>query len=178
MAKEIQVGSNGIATKRPSMALVAIGVPAVLFTAILAGRMLWEETFLTFRQGPQMLGFSLAHGRGALLFLAPFLLCLWLFVALITTAVCLWRKRSLSRWYWLTLASAIVTLGVLSIPPAFWQWAFIGTFEKSPHAGDLMVYAAAEGDVRTVLGYLEHGVPVRRPITKGRRLPSPRLWAG
>jgi hypothetical protein len=160
MAKEIQVGSNGIATKRPSMALVAIGVPAVLFTAILAGRMLWEETFLTFRQGPQMLGFSLAHGRGALLFLAPFLLCLWLFVALITTAVCLWRKRSQSRWYWLTLASAIVTLGVLSIPPAFWQWAFIGTFEKSPHAGDLMVYAAAEGDVRTVLGYLEHGVPV------------------
>ena len=50
--------------------------------------------------------------------------------------------------------------GVLSIPPAFWQWAFIGTFAKSPHAGDLMVYAAAEGDVRTVLGYLEHGVRV------------------
>ena len=107
-----------------------------------------------------MLGFSLAHGGGALLFLAPFLLCLWLLVALITMAVCLWRKRSLSRWYWLTLASAVVTLGVLSIPPAFWQWAFIGTFAKSPHAGDLMVYAAAEGDVRTVLGYLEHGVPV------------------
>ena len=60
MAKEIQVGRNGIRTKRPSMALVATGVPAVLFTAILAGRMLWEETFLTFQQGPQMLGFSLA----------------------------------------------------------------------------------------------------------------------
>ena len=160
MAKEMQVGSDGIKTKRSSTALVAIGVPAVLFTAILAGRMLWEETFLTFQRGPQMLGFSLAHGGGALLFLAPFLLCLWLLVALITMAVCLWRKRSLSRWYWLTLASAIVTLGVLSIPPAFWQWAFIGTFAKSPHAGDLMVYAAAEGDVRTVLGYLEHGVPV------------------
>jgi hypothetical protein len=57
--KEIQVGIHGIRTKRPSMALVAIGVPAVLFTAILAGRMLWEETFLTFQQGPQMLGFSL-----------------------------------------------------------------------------------------------------------------------
>src|ERR1700733_5704483 len=92
MAKEIQVGSNGIATKRPSMALVAIGVRAVLITAILAGRIQCEETFLTFRQGPQMLGFSLAHGRGALLFLAPFLLCLWLLVAFITMAVCFWQR--------------------------------------------------------------------------------------
>jgi hypothetical protein len=75
-------------------------------------------------------------------------------------AVCLWRKRLLSRWYWLTLASAIVALGVLSIPTAFWQWAFIGTFAKGPHADDLMVYEAAEGDVRTVRGYLEHGVPL------------------
>jgi hypothetical protein len=142
------------------VALVAIGVPLVLFTAIFAGRMLWEETFLTVQQGPQMLGFSLAHGGGAVLFLAPFLLALWLLVALVTVAVCLWRKRLLSRWHWLTLASAIVTLGVLSIPPAFWQWAFIGTCAKSPHAGDLMIYEAAQGDVRTVRGYLEHGVPL------------------
>jgi hypothetical protein len=160
MAETMQTGSDGIKTKQPSIVLVAIGVPAVLFTAILAGRMLWEETFLTIQQGPQMLGFSLAHGSGALLLLAPFLLALWLLVALVTMAVCLWRKRSLSRCYWLTLASAIVTLGVLSIPPQFWQRAFIGTFAKSPHAGDLMVYEAAEGDVRTVRGCLEHGVPL------------------
>jgi uncharacterized membrane protein YhaH (DUF805 family) len=120
----------------------------------------WEETFLTIQQGPQMLGFSLAHDRGAVLLLTPFLLALWLLVALATMVACRWRKRSLSRWYWLTLASAIVTLGVLSIPPAFWQWAFIGTFAEGPHAGDLMVYGAAEGDVRTVRGYLEHGVPL------------------
>jgi hypothetical protein len=68
----------------------------VLFAAILAGRMLWEETFLTMQQGPQMLGFSLARGGGAVLFLAPFLLALWLLVALVMTAVCLWRKRLLS----------------------------------------------------------------------------------
>ncbi len=100
-----------------------------------------------------MLGFSLAHGGGAVLFLTPFLLAIWLLVALVTMTVCLWRKRSLSKSYWLTLAGAILALGVLSIPPAFWQWAFIGTFAKSPHAGDLMVYEAAEGDIRTVRGY-------------------------
>jgi len=160
MAERMQLGSDGNRTKQPSMVLVAIGVPAVLLTALLAGRILWEETFLTIQQGPQMLGFSLAHSDGAVLLLAPFLLGLWLLIALVTMTVCLWRKRPLSRWYWLTLASAIVTLGALAIPSTFWQWAFIGTFAKSPHAADLMVYEAAEGDVRTVRGYLEHGVPL------------------
>ncbi len=160
MAEAMDNGGDGVKTKQPSTALVAVGVPAVLLTAVFAGRMVWEETFLTIEHGPQMLGFSLAHGGGAILFLTPFLLALWLLVALVTMAVCLWRKRSLSKWYWSTLASAALTLGVLSIPPTFWQWAFIGTFARSPNAGDLMVYGAAEGDVKTVRGYLEHGVPL------------------
>jgi ankyrin repeat protein len=42
----------------------------------------------------------------------------------------------------------------------FWQWSLIGSFASSPHAADLMVYDAAEGDLRTVRGYLEHGVPL------------------
>jgi uncharacterized protein len=38
---------------------------------------------------------------------------------------------------------------------------------KSPHAGDLMVYEAAEGNVRTVRGYLEHGVPLKATNYEG-----------
>lgn len=160
MAEKMEYSSDRVKAKQPSKVLVASGVPVVVLTALFAARMVWEETVLTFQQGPQMLGFSLAHRRGAILFLTPILLTLWLFVALVTMAACLWRKRSLSKWYWSTLASVVLTLGVLSIPAAFWQWAFIGTFARSQHAGDLMVYAAAEGDVRTVRGYLEHGVPL------------------
>jgi hypothetical protein len=48
MAEKMHSDRDGMRTKPPSMALVAIGVPAVLFTAILGGRMLWEETFLTY----------------------------------------------------------------------------------------------------------------------------------
>jgi hypothetical protein len=147
-------------TKQSSGATISIGIPAILLTAILAGRMGWEETFLTIRDGPQMLGFSLAHGAGAILFLAPVALALWLLIALVVLAVCLWRRRSLSKWYWSTLVSAFLVIGVLSIPPVFWQWLMIGTFSRSPHAADLMVYDAADGDVRTVRGYLEHGVPL------------------
>jgi hypothetical protein len=148
------------ATTRSSKVLVSVGWAAITLTAILAGRIVWEETFLTIQQGPQMLGFSLAHGPGAVLFLAPIVLLLWILAAIVVLVVCLVRKRPLSRWYWLTLGSAIAIIGFLSIPSVFWQWSLIGSFASSPHAGDLMVYDAAEGDLRTVHGYLEHGVPL------------------
>jgi hypothetical protein len=132
----------------------------VLATVALAVRIVWEETFLTMREGPQMVGFSLAHGHGAVLLVAPFLLALWFLIALIITLACLWRKRALSKWHWSTLACSVLAIGVVSLPPSFWQWMFIGAFARSPHAFDLMASEAAEGDVKTVHGYLEHGVPI------------------
>jgi len=70
------------------------------------------------------------------------------------------RKRPLTGGYWLTLGSALAMIGILSIPPVFFQWLLMGSFAKSPHAADLMVYDAREGDLRTVRAYLEHGVPL------------------
>jgi hypothetical protein len=153
-------GDNEKKAMQSSKALLAIGIPAVFFTAILAGRMLWEETFLTIQQGPQMLGFSLAHGPGAILFLAPIVLVIWLLVALFIMLVCLWRKRPLSKWYWSTFIAAVLCIGSLSIPPVFWQCLLIQNFARSSHAAELMVHNAAEGNVRTVREYLEHGVPL------------------
>jgi hypothetical protein len=147
-------------TKQPLRALVLVGFPLVLATSALAARMVWEETLLTLQEGPQMIGFALAHGAGAILFLAPFLLSIWLIVALVTTLISLRRKKRLSKWYWSTLASAILILGFLSLPASFWQWVFIEPFASSPHAADLMIADAAEGDVRTVRRYLDHGVPL------------------
>jgi hypothetical protein len=156
-----EAGDYGRVTKAESTrVLVGIGVVAILCTGMLAGRMVWEETFLTIQQGPQMVGFSLAHGLGAILFVTPFVLSIWILVALLILAICLWRKRSLSKWYWLTLSSAILVIGVLSIPPTFWQLLFIRSFSSSPHAADLMISDAAEGDLGTVRAYLEHGVPL------------------
>jgi hypothetical protein len=156
-------GADGTGTRRTSRSskvFASVGGAAIIFTAILAGRMVWEETFLTIQQGPQMLGFSLAHGPGVVLLLAPVLLSLWILAAIVVLVVTLFRKRPLSRWYWLTLGSAVAIIGILSIPPVFWQWSLIRSFARSPHAADLMVYDAGEGDLRTVRGYLEHGVPL------------------
>ena len=141
-------------------ALLAFGIPIILFNAILTGRMVWEETWLTCRLGPQMLGFSLAHGSFAILLLAPILSAIWLVVALVVLALRLWRKRPLSKSYWFTLAAAVLALGILIIPPVFWQWSFMQTFARSPDAAELMIYAAGNGYLWTVEGYLDQGVPL------------------
>jgi hypothetical protein len=144
--------------KQSHPVLLGSGILAIFLTALLAGRIVWEETILTIDHGPQMIGFSLAHGSGALLLFAPLMLVIWLIVAFLTIAISLWRKRSLPKPLWTSLAIAIAVLGLLALPPVFWQWLFIGSFAKSAHSIDLMTYAAAEGHVRTVRGYLSHGV--------------------
>jgi hypothetical protein len=54
---------------RSTKVLLAFGIPPILFTGMLATRIVWEETFLTIKRGPQMIGFSLAHGAGGNCFL-------------------------------------------------------------------------------------------------------------
>ena len=44
--------------------------------AMLSARLIWEQTVWTWERGPQMVGFSLAHGPGAILFIFPLLLLL------------------------------------------------------------------------------------------------------
>jgi len=147
--------------------LFAIGIPANIFAAILTARITWEETSLTLQQGPQMIGFSLAHGFGAILFLSPLVLAIWLIVALITLVVSAIRKKKIGKYFSFCCIAAVVILGVLSLPTAFWQYVFIANFAKSSHAADLVTYAAAEGDRRTVEAYLNHGVSLESKNYEG-----------
>lgn len=147
--------------------LVFAGIPIISLTAILAIRIVWEETWLTLQRGPQMIGFSLAHGPAAALLFSPPLLALWFVVAFLTMAVTFWRRRRLSIWFRCCLGAAVIVFGFLAFPSMCWQWIFIKSFAKSPHAADLMVYAAGNGDVRTVCGYLAHGVSPEAKNYKG-----------
>jgi len=147
--------------------LLYFGIPTIVFAAVLTGRIVWEETALTMQRGPQMIGFSLAHGSGAILLFAPPLLAIWLVVAVLTSIICLWRKRAISKRFWLSVVSAIAVLGILAIPSVFSQWLLIQDFAESRHATELMVSAAAEGDLRTVRGYIDKGVPIEATNYEG-----------
>jgi hypothetical protein len=147
--------------------LLGVGVVATLFCSCFTGRMIWEETFLTWHYGPQMLGFSLAHGGGAILFLAPILLSGWLLITIIVLAGALARRRKPSTITWAVFASAAIVIALLSVPEAFWQWAFIGKFAKSPRAAELMTYAVRRHQARLTIAYVNHGVPINATDHQG-----------
>jgi hypothetical protein len=129
-------------------------------TAMLFGRLIWEETVWTWERGPQMVGFSLAHGSGALLLFFPILLVVWTAIVIVLTVWNIVRKKQVPKTRWAALGLILLLFALGSIPEGFWERAFIGRMAASPRAGDLLLYAAYRGDLGTVQGLVSHGVPV------------------
>lgn len=153
--------ANPVPAVRVRWWLLALGVVPLVGTALLAGRLIWEQTVWTWERGPQMVGFSLAHGSGAVLLPAPFLLVLWVAVALVLIVVNLVKKRRTDPPTWTAFGLAVLLFGLLFVPSGVWQRLFIRQMASSPRAGDLLVYAAYDRDFRTVKAMLAHGVSIR-----------------
>ncbi|SRR5258708_18300137 len=65
--------TRGSATPRPfPRFLILMGVPFAVIATLLAIRLIWEQTFLTWAEGPQMIGFSLMHNEVGALALVVF----------------------------------------------------------------------------------------------------------
>lgn len=140
--------------------MLLIEVLPLFGIALLTGRLIWEQTVWTWQRGPQMVGFSLAHGVGAILFFAPILLALWAAVALVWIAIDLVKRRKLDTTTFAAFAVALLLFGLLSVPSGIWQRLFVRQMASSPRAGDLLVYAANHGDLGTVQAMLSHSVSV------------------
>lgn len=133
------------------------GLLCVLPTALLATRLVWEQTVLSVRDGPQMVGFSLAHSVFAVLLLAPLVGALWAIVALVS----LIRTRSWRQPLRLGLLATYVASVLLMLAPyGYWQRILATLHAHGPHAGEYVSYAAATGDLATVKAFLAEGVPV------------------
>jgi len=150
-----------------SAGLLVPGVILVTGTAVLAARLTWEMTSLTWQQGPQMVGFSLAHGYGAILFFFPIALSVWLLVFLVVCVVRKARRRNVGRLGWSILAVAALTLGVLSLPQGFWDRIFVSKLATSPKSSEFLVRAAGNGELHTVKALIAHGVPIQSTNYEG-----------
>lgn len=146
--------------KRLPLWFAIFGALLITATALLAARIIWERTWLTWHQGPQMIGFALAHGYFAILMLAPPLIALWLMAALITIAVWKLRRFHVARQAWVLMGLASSMLVLTILPQTLLDTLFVSQLAKSSHAQELMVYAAGNGESLVVRGMLRHGVPV------------------
>src|SRR5579875_2113798 len=140
--------------------LFFLGAVATLGSAVLVVRLIWEMTALTWRDGPQMVGYSLAHGYGAILFFFPLALVICLLISLGLISFWKIKRRSIARRTWISVAAAALTLAILAIPPTFWDTLFVGKLARSPHAAEFLVYAAATGESAVVHGLVTRGVPI------------------
>jgi hypothetical protein len=144
--------------------------PLVVFLAVtgfgaawLAGRLVWEQTVLSWRHGPQMVGFTLTHaemGTFLVLATASLLFMAALAVVVVLTVVALWRKQRVPMARWVLLATSVALLCVPSISYTTWQRLFVSRFVASAHAPDFITYAAAVGNLATVQAFLDRGVDV------------------
>lgn len=140
-----------------------LAIPGIVIfagSAVLAARLIWEQTVWTWERGPQMVGFSLAHGSGAPLFLFPILLVVWAFVVVTVTIWNLIHRKRVAISTWVALGVVASLFLLMGLPEGFWERAFIHQMTASPRAGDLLVYAAYRGDFGTAKAFISHGVPI------------------
>jgi len=90
-------------------------------TLLLMSRQVYEQTYLTWREGPQMVGFSFVHLYPALFVLGAssyFASFLWLLVTVITLVL----RRLRATWVlWSLSALMLLTLALDAISTETWQ---------------------------------------------------------
>lgn len=132
--------------------------------ATLAIRITWESTFLTWEEGPQMVGFALAHSYGILLLPAAIGTLAWLVWAFLYMV----KKRSFGgRPVVAIFVAFALCWTILSVPYGFWQYAFAEKLAVTPHAGKFLSHAVGTEDVRTLKALLAHSVSVESENAHG-----------
>jgi hypothetical protein len=136
------------------------GCAASIATGALAVRLGWEQTVWSWERGPQMVGFSLAHGAGFFLLLAPYLLVAWMLAATVMTVrqAVVGLRISHARFMGFFLC-AVVLKGAL-VSSGEWQRLFAGQFVSSRYAVDFLQVDAVQGDLASVARLVSHGVSV------------------
>ena len=127
--------------------------------AILVARILYEETVLTWRNGPQMVGFAMAHGALAPIFILGSIalpgILLWLAVSLM---LLMWKKFRLLAWIPAILSILLVAL--LSVPYEAWEELMVRIAGPGSHGSDFLVQAAGQDKRRFVALLLRKGYDV------------------
>ena len=146
---------------RPTLGFYLAFLPPLLFAA----DMVWENTALSWNHGPQMIGFTLMHTVGIILFPAILASLIWacavVFVPIFTRR---WRLGNL-----LGALLIVLVLGIASLPYGFWIKAFASRVAAGPYAADFLVYMSALGQRSAVEALLAHGVPVDASDRRGLR---------
>jgi len=135
-------------------------------SALLVLRLIYEETILTWQNGPQMLLFSIAHIHGTFLAvggLATLLVYVWFasFPGLATHGML--RKRHIGAAAWVQCGVLMFLRFLLYVPYHPWQWFTLEVAGPGPHAATQMGYAVGGNHHYLVRAFLDKDLAVDSP---------------
>ncbi len=144
--------------------LRVIGWFVLAVAALYDLRLVYEQTLLTWKDGPQMVGFSMVHVFPVLLLLGAlgFLGCSswiasFLFFALRNRVI---HGGPLAAALWLQALVVALAVAIPLIPYSAWKVITVEIAGPGPHGPNLLVDAAADGDIYLTGRLLKKGVLV------------------
>jgi hypothetical protein len=150
----------------PKLWMVTGYVLAAL-VAIFTCRVVYEETILTWKNGPQMVGFAMVHTMPSLL-LAGLIGAVGGLLWMIVSVTLLFRRRFRLPWFdLLPLLLLLLAGAALSIPYETWEEAMVRTLGRSTYGGEFLVQAAAEDKYGLVTFLLRQGCDVNYQSRNG-----------
>lgn len=141
-----------------------VGWAGFALGGLLASRLVYEQTVLTWQEGPQTVGFTMIHAFPELLILGllgDLCILVWLLGFLVIAARRGIKKRPQATWSaWMQFVLLAVVLGAQPVSYGAWQRVTFQLAGPGPKAVDQMVSAAAVGDRATVEALLRKGIPI------------------
>ena len=175
--------TNGTSTSGPGLLPAwarRFGWFFLIGQTIFIGRIVYESTVLTCVNGPQMVGFSMAHGGHSFFLLGLLFLpfgALFFLVVLVFGVV---RKLRFGLREWVLMAALLVSFSFLFVPYRVWEHLDMTVCSSGPLGDAFLLEAARLGNLGQVTRLVAEGHSVNRdsgsddtPLSsaiKGRRV--------
>lgn len=134
-------------------------------TVLLCWTLVSQQTVVSWKHGPQMVGWALIHsGIGVLLILAMYAALAW---AAVTALIAIFSR---TRRNMTSIAGAVivaVSTAMASAPYGFWVSLFADRIAGTEHATEFLVWMAATDEISAVQALLDAGVPINESDRRG-----------
>lgn len=132
---------------------------------LLVGRIVYEETLLTWMNGPQMVGFAMAHGALPFIFATGLIGLLSSSLWLIVSLVLLFRNKfRIQLVDWGPLVLLCILAALVFIPYETWEELTVRIAGPGSHGSDFLVQAAAQDRRRFVTLLLRKGYDINYEV--------------
>ena len=129
--------------------------------AVFVGRMVYEETILTWLNGPQMVGFAMMHGAVPFILFAGLIgvpgVLFWFAVSFVLLTR---RKFRVPLIDWIPLMLSLLLAALIFIPYEAWEEFMVRIAGPGSYGSDFLVQAAAQDNQRFVRLLLRKGYDI------------------